>query len=126
MSGQAVRRVIGFGSALLVSNLSVGVPVNSALAGDCLAAPNSPAPKNSSWYYRTDRTQQRKCWHLGAAIQPSQQGAAPPAHETEQAEPTRSVPSAGPTNLSHEEVEKLYAEFLEWSRQAKNSGKKHQ
>jgi hypothetical protein len=35
------------------------------LAGDeCLAAPNSPAPPGSHWYYRSDRSTQRKCWYV--------------------------------------------------------------
>jgi len=132
---------IGFVSALLVSSLSVSVPVNTAGAADCLTAPNSPEPKNSRWYYRTDRMQQRKCWHLGAANQPPQQGAAQTAREAALAKPSQTVPAAGPyslasfkafilhergTNLSDEDVEKLYAKFLEWRRHAKNSGNEHQ
>jgi len=117
---------IGFVSALLVLSLSVSVPVNTARAADCLSAPNSSAPENSRWYYRTDRMQQRKCWHLGAANQPPQQGAAQTARETALAKPSQSVPAVSPSNLSHEDVEKLYAEFLEWSRHAKDPGKEHQ
>jgi hypothetical protein len=52
---------LAFASVLLASGLAVGVPANTALAVDCLTAPNSSAPPNSHWYYRTDRTQQRKC-----------------------------------------------------------------
>jgi hypothetical protein len=52
--------IIAFASALL----AFGVPTNIAFAVDCLTAPNSPAPPNSHWYYRTDRTQEHKCWHL--------------------------------------------------------------
>jgi hypothetical protein len=117
---------IGFVSALLVSSLSVSVPVNTARAADCLIAPNSPAPENSRWYYRTDRMQQRKCWHLGATNQPPQQGAAQTARETALAKPPQSMPAVSPSSLSHEDVEKLYTEFVEWSRHAKNSGKEHQ
>jgi len=131
MSAQ-IRRPIGsivFASALLVPGLSVIVPASTARAADCLTAPNSSAPKNSRWYYRTDRTQQRKCWYLRAANQPLQQGAARTAHEIALTKPSPSVPTAGPyshqpgTKLSDEDVEKLYSEFLEWSRHAKNQGK---
>jgi len=137
MSAQIWRPIgsIGFVSALLVSNLSVSVAVNTARAADCLAAPNSPAPDNRRWYYRTDRMQERKCWHLGAANQPPQQGAAQTAGEAALAKSSQSVPAAGPyslasfkafilhergTNLSDEDVEKLYAKFLEWRSHAKN------
>ena len=118
--------LIGFVSALLVSSLSVSAPVNTAGAADCLTAPNSPAPENSRWYYRTDRMQQRKCWHLGAANQPPQQVAAQTARETALAKPPLSVPAVSPSNLSQEDFEKLYAKFLEWNRHAKDSGKEHQ
>jgi hypothetical protein len=39
---------------------------NPALAiEDCTASPEQSAPPGSHWYYRTDRTTQRKCWYLG-------------------------------------------------------------
>jgi len=128
MSAQ-VRTQIG--SIVLISGLLVG-SAGIAHADDCLAAPNSPAPKNSHWFYRMDRTQQRKCWHLGDANQPSQQGAVQTARETPPAKPS---PSASPyslenfkdfmaqqenSHLSDKDVEKLYAEFLEWSRTFRN------
>jgi len=121
MSAQIRQSIgsIGFVSALLISSLSVSV-------ADCLTAPNSPAPENSRWYYRTDRMQQRKCWHLGAANQPPQQVAAQTARETALAKPPLSVPAVSPSNLSQEDFEKLYAKFLEWNRHAKDSGKEHQ
>jgi len=131
MAGQ-IRRPIGslaFGSALVVSSLVVSVP---ARAADCLTAPNSAAPLYGHWYYRTDRTQQRKCWYLRAANQPSQQGVMQTAPEATLAKPSPSVPAASPhphragTKLSDKDVEQLYAEFLEWSRHVKNQGKEHQ
>src|SRR6266849_5817086 len=66
---------IAFASAFLTSVLGVSVPANIAFAVDCLTAPNSAAPPNSHWYYRTDRTQERKCWHLRTDNGPSEQGA---------------------------------------------------
>ena len=33
-------------------------------AETCKAAPKSPAPQGSHWYYRTDRALGRKCWYL--------------------------------------------------------------
>lgn len=35
-----------------------------ARADDCLAAPNSPAPKGSHWYYHLNRATQQKCWYV--------------------------------------------------------------
>jgi hypothetical protein len=129
MSAQIPRPIdsIAFALALLLAGLGVTMPANTARAA-CLTAPNSSAPQNSHWYYRTDRTQQRKCWYLSAAKQPSQQGAVQAAREAALAKPSRPVPAAipshdGGTKLSSEDVEKLYAEFLEWSRHAKSTGK---
>ena len=31
---------------------------------DCVAKPNSAAPQGSHWYYRVDRTANRRCWFL--------------------------------------------------------------
>src|ERR1700732_2255263 len=122
---------IAFASAFLTSVLGVSVPANIAFAVDCLTAPNSPAPPNSHWYYRTDRTQERKCWHLRTDNGPSEQGAVREAP----AKPSQSVAAGGPyagpgfkgfvagdggAKLSDQDVEKLYAEFLEWKRRAKN------
>jgi hypothetical protein len=127
-------RTIAFASAFLASGLGVSVPANIAFAGDCLTAPDSPAPPNSHWYYRTDRPQERKCWHLQTDNGPSEQGAVQTAREAP-AKPSQSVavsgPYAGPGSKdfvpqhagakpSNQDVEKLYAEFLEWKRRAKN------
>lgn len=37
-----------------------------AATDTCLAAPDSTPPEGSHWYFRTDRTTQRKCWYLAA------------------------------------------------------------
>ena len=125
---------IAFASAFLALGFGVGVPANTAFAVDCLTAPNSAAPPNGHWYYRTDRTQERKCWHLQAHNGPSEQEAVRTAGEAP-AKPSQSVapngPYAGPgfkdlvaqqggAKLSDQDVDKLYAEFLEWKRHAKN------
>lgn len=36
-------------------------------AAECLATPNAKTAEGKHWYYRIDRTTQRKCWYLGAA-----------------------------------------------------------
>jgi hypothetical protein len=131
MSAQITRRVglIVLGSALLVGGLVLSVPGNSAFAGDCLPAPNSPAPADSHWYYRTDRSQQRQCWYLRAANEPSHPAAVPPAPNAPLTKPSQSGAAApyslasfkdflaqrGGAKLSDQEVEKLYVEFLEWN-----------
>jgi hypothetical protein len=114
--------------------LAFGVPANIAFAVDCLTAPSSPAPPNGHWYYRTDRTQERKCWHLQMDNDQSEQGIVQTAREAT-AKPSPSVAAGGPyagrgfkdfearhegAKLSDEDVEKLYTEFLEWRRRTKN------
>jgi hypothetical protein len=121
---------IAFASAFLALGFGVGVPANTAFAVDCLTVPNSPAPPNGHWYYRTDRTQERKCWHLQTGSGPSQQAAVQTAREAP-AKPSQSVAAGGPyagpgfkdfvaqrggAKLSDDDVEKLYADFLEWKR----------
>ena len=131
MSAQTMRPTRNaFAAMALVWGLAFSVSSNSAVAGDCLAAPNSPAPANSHWYYRTDRTQQRQCWHLRATNEPSQLAAVPSAPDAAIAAPSQSA-AAGPyslasfkdfiaqrggAQLSNQEIERLYAEFLEWHR----------
>jgi hypothetical protein len=68
MSGQIPRPFgsIALVATLLVSAVGVGVAANTVRADDCLAAPNSPAPPGSHWYYRLDWATQRKCWYVRA------------------------------------------------------------
>ena len=121
---------IAFASAFLAFGFGVGVPANTAFAVDCLTAPNSPAPPNGHWYYRTDRMQERKCWHLQTDNGQSEQGVVQTAREAP-AKPSQSVAAGGPyagpgfkdfvaqrggAKLSDDDVEKLYADFLEWKR----------
>jgi hypothetical protein len=116
-------------ASLLASGIGVSVPAKIAFALDCLTAPNSASPPNSHWYYRTDRAQDRKCWHLQTDSGPAEQGAVQAVREAP-AKPSQSV-AGGPgfkesvtqhagVKLSDQDVEKLYAEFLEWRRRAKN------
>lgn len=123
-----------FAFAFLAVGLGANAPVSVALAVDCLAAPNSPAPPGSHWYYHTDRTQDRKCWHLRTDNAPSEQEAVQIVREAP-AKSSLSVaagaPYAGPglkesvaqhegAKPSVQDVEKLYADFLEWKRRGKN------
>jgi hypothetical protein len=115
--------IIAFVSAFVTLGFGVSAPATIAFAVDCLSAPNSPAPSNSHWYYRTDRLQERKCWHLR-----SDNGAL--GQEAAQTEPVRSgspypgqgdlVAQHGGAKPSGQDVEQLYAAFLEWKRRTKN------
>jgi hypothetical protein len=44
---------------------------------DCVAKPNSAAPQGSHWYYRVDRTANRRCWFLGPEGLKVRQGESP-------------------------------------------------
>jgi len=68
MSGQTpmpIEPVVAV-ATLLALGVGLGIPTNIARADDCLAAPNTPAPEGSHWYYQTDRATQTKCWFLRA------------------------------------------------------------
>jgi hypothetical protein len=137
---------IAFVSTFLVSILSAIGPTGIAHAADCLTAPGPSAPPNSHWYYRTDRTQQRKCWFLRSDNGPSQGQAQEQAQgqvqeqaqeqvQEQAVQTTQSVPAAEPYslarfknfmahrgsgNLSDKDVERLYAQFLAWRRDPAN------
>jgi hypothetical protein len=64
--GNQIQSIALVASSALLAVLGIASPIGSAsAANDCIAAPNSEAPPGSHWYYRSDRTTQRKCWHLG-------------------------------------------------------------
>lgn len=120
-----VRRPIGsrfFVFALLGSSLGINLPTMPASAADCLAAPNLSGPANGHWYYRIDRSNQRKCWHLGEQNVASHTTVLQTAHETAVSKQMRTAPAGKPavnqrkSRLSDKEVAQLYAEFVEWRR----------
>lgn len=125
MSARIPRSIgsMAFLSALLLSIFGANAPSGSAAAADCLSEPNSTAPENSHWYYRTDRTTQRKCWHLRGADKPAQQEvlrtaqAAPAANAHSFADFKSFIAQRGNANMSDADAKKLYAQFLEWRRQ---------
>lgn len=119
-------------SAFQLSIWAVAGPAGAAAAADCLTTPGSSASPNSHWYYRTDRTQQRKCWYLRGADGSPQDDAA---------STTGSVPTAAPnslenfkaflaqrgmTDLSDKDVQGLYSEFLTWKSRPENEAKANQ
>ncbi len=120
---------IAFSSAFLVPILGA---IGSAAAADCLTAPGSSAPPNSHWYYRTDRTQQRKCWYLGAVHGPSQEEAVKTPQSVSPGAPYSLanfrdfLAHRGNANLSDKDIEQLYAEFQAWRRHPQNEAGSHQ
>ena len=128
MSARIPRSIgsIAFPSALLLSIFGASLPVGSADAADCLSEPNSAAPENSHWYYRTDRTTQRKCWYLRAGGEPPQQDslktaqAAPAAKAYSYASFKSFMAQRGNAELSDADIKSLYAQFLEWRRNPGN------
>ena len=94
MSGRTLSLVgaIAVVAALFISGVHLGVP-DSARADDCLTAPNSSAPQGSHWYYHTDRTSQRKCWHFRAPGEPAQDATAQATSEAAPAAQSPSMPA---------------------------------
>jgi hypothetical protein len=132
MSGPNPRPIgpIAFVVVILLSALGVGLSAGTARAANCLAAPNGPLPQGGHWYYRTDRATQRKCWSLRAAGSPPQQVATRAMSEAPAARPPGSTAAPdqrsfasfkefmahhGGANLSEKDLEKLYAQFLQWN-----------
>jgi hypothetical protein len=84
-------------AALLLLGIGASLPVDSARADNCVAAPNASPPQGQHWYYRSDRVSHRKCWYLHATMQLAHhvmaQPAAPPAEPAE-AGPAPQPPTA--------------------------------
>src|SRR6516165_8884173 len=49
------------GTVLVTAQTSLAEPA----ADECKTKPGSSAPPGSHWYYRINRTDQRRCWFLG-------------------------------------------------------------
>jgi hypothetical protein len=82
---------------LLVALAAVTLSASAGSAAPtetCLATPNSTAPDGSHWYFRTDRTTQRKCWYLAA------QGHK--VHRITRSEPADEEPAARPARSKRE------------------------
>ena len=85
-----LARSIPVMATLVLAALGIGASTGAARAEDCLASPNSPAPKGSWWYYRLDWPTQRKCWYLRGFGGPAKQTA---ERETNQPLGSGSAPS---------------------------------
>lgn len=60
------RLVPAIGVALAALALNVSTGGSAQAADDCIAKPNSTAPKGSHWFYRLDRAKHRQCWYIAA------------------------------------------------------------
>jgi hypothetical protein len=108
-----IRKLIGsatFVWALLVPALGLSAPADTQDSADCLSAPKSATPQNGHWYYRTNRTTQRKCWYLRTTDQSSPQRGQQTTLDGGTSKPLQSRHAT----LSAKEAAKLYAEFLIW------------
>ena len=65
---QMKHRTISALIAVAVVGVAMAVPARSSraepAADDCLEQPSGAAPQGSHWYYRTDRSTNRRCWRL--------------------------------------------------------------
>ena len=101
----------------LASLVSITLSANMARGGDCLAAPGLATP-GGHWYFRTERTTQKKCWHLSDARQVSNgptSETTPPTLETLMAASSQTAARAK-NGATEKDVQTLYAQFLEWKR----------
>jgi hypothetical protein len=83
-------------------------------ADECIVEPNSQPPQGQHWYYQTDRESKRQCWYLGPEGATLRKSAVetlkPHAHATSTAL------ARGAANLSRQQREVLFRQFVEWQR----------
>jgi hypothetical protein len=88
-------------------------------AAECLTEPNRDPPPGSHWYYRGDRTNDRKCWYLRALPAGTAEA---PASAAEAPRPvTGQTVQRGRRSLSESEEAALYLEFLRWREQQRTA-----
>jgi hypothetical protein len=80
----------------IISIMTTAAPFDHARADDCLAAPDSTAPKGSHWYYHLNRATQQKCWYVRSTNKP-QQGVTAQATSTTATMPSKNGAQAGST-----------------------------
>jgi hypothetical protein len=79
-----------FGALMISAESSQAAPA----AETCATSPKGAAPAGSHWYYRTDRTSQRKCWYLASEDGKARRAAAPAQPARPQAETRTPAPPA--------------------------------
>jgi hypothetical protein len=80
----------------IISIVPTAAPFDFARADDCLAAPNSTAPKGSHWYYHLNRATQQKCWYVRSS-EKRPQGVTARTMSTTAAMPSTNGAQAGST-----------------------------
>jgi hypothetical protein len=120
-----------FGTILGVAVVSL-LPTSSqaqTAADGCLTKPNRAPPKGSHWYYRTDRSNSRRCWYVGPIRENKIREAAAVSGTSST---VRLTGSAGASVLSSPgsarsdpamsdgEKEALFQQFLEWEKARAN------
>jgi hypothetical protein len=75
-------------------------------ADECIANPNSQPPQGQHWYYQTDRKSKRQCWYLGPEGATVRKSAAE----------TPAALARDAANLSQQQREALFRQFIEWRR----------
>ena len=85
-------------------------------AKECIVTPNSQPPQGQHWYYRTDRESKRQCWYLGPEGTTVRKGAAEALEQAKPDAPTTGALAQGVDNLSPQQREALFRQFIEWRR----------
>ena len=102
---------------LFASLVCITLSATMARAVECLAAPGLATP-GGHWYFRTERTTQKKCWHLSDAWQVSNGPTSEttrPTLETLMAASSQTAARAK-NGATEKDVRTLYTQFLEWKR----------
>ena len=87
---------------LVALGATVSSPDGAWAEENCLAAPNARLPPGGHWFYRTDRSTQRKCWYV------RRQGGVTPAGAAA-AEPSVLDSNATSDNRGRQQVETVPA-----------------
>jgi hypothetical protein len=77
MSKRVILCVPTVAVGLFATAIVLGTNYAAHAAGDCLAGPNRPPAQGGHWYYRFDRSNNRKCWYLVEPGAPTPVAAAP-------------------------------------------------
>jgi outer membrane biosynthesis protein TonB len=64
MKMRATSSLIGVAVVALAVTVATRSGRAEPAAGDCLSQPGGTAPQGSHWYYRTDRSANRRCWYM--------------------------------------------------------------
>jgi len=101
-------------AAVIAALMAFGTRARSA--DECLAEPNRDPPDTRHWYYRIDRANNRKCWHLGEAVaqRPSPEPPPPPGPTTDRSKPIET------TAIGRAERDALFREFIRWNELQRN------